>query len=334
MSLNNSKPATVLLILLAAYLPGDGQTTIRQCGSSDRFNDLIADSTFRAAMSNLDERVRQETFGLIGGKKPKYYALVTIQVAVHVLYQEAKGTSPAEGKVTQAQVDKQIATLNRDYNPAQADRSSPLVPTRFRDKFGFPNIRFSLASVEWTPTRAAVFSDPDDNAKKGPDGVAGKDPGRFLNIWVVPALIDKEKRKILGYSSWPREPAAKDGVVIFHEAFGTGGTARPAYDLGHTTAHEIGHWLGLHHLWGDQESNPNCVYDDGVEDTAKQYGPTQSCPAPLHIEKACDGNRDGVMFPNFMDYTQDACMSMFTADQVVRMRETLDRFRSSFLTPR
>jgi hypothetical protein len=183
-----------------------------------------------------------------------------------------------------------------------------------------------LAKREWIETKTAVFTDG-DNAKRKPSGIEPEDVDHKLNIWVVPKLTDSNGNALLGYSSWPGEPTSKDGVVIYYEAFGTIGTAKVPFDKGHTVTHEVGHWLNLHHLWGDLSDNPQCAQDDGVDDTPKQDGPTLNCPKPDDRPKACDNNRDGRMFPNYMDYTLDACMSMFTAEQVVKMRTTIESLR-------
>jgi hypothetical protein len=279
-------------------------------------------------MAALDTKV-QEQFGLLGSDLLESYKFVTIPVVVHVLYNPAAGNKPAVGNISDAQIASQINVLNRDYGPAAQDRNRSIVPVRFRDRFGFPKIQFILAEVERVSTQAKVFSNA-DNAKKKPDGTPPRDRDRYLNIWVVPRLVNENNEEIMGYSSWPGEDAKTDGVVIRHLYFGTSGTATAPFNLGHTTAHEIGHWLNLHHLWGDYIDNPNCTRDDFVDDTPKQDGATQGCPAAATKAPACDDNVDGAMFPNYMDYTQDACMSMFSTQQVIRMRTTLEKFRSGF----
>ena len=322
---NSNSMAVRLLALTLMVVSAPAQITVRLCGSSPRYTRLLASATYRTMMEGAEQRVQQQ-FGLLGvGEQPTYGAL-TIRAVVHVLYNVGTATSPSVGKVSQEQVDSQIAALNRDYGPAPEDRTQPIVPLRFRDRFGYPNIKFVLESAEWVQTKATVFTDA-DNAMMKPDGSPPRDRNHYLNIWVVPRLEDSDHNGLLGYSSWPGEPADRDGVVIFHAAFGTNGTAMAPFDLGHTASHEIGHWLNLHHLWGDGADNPGCRADDMVEDTPKQNGPTQTCPAPSDEIPACDGSPDGAMFPNFLDYTQDACMSMFTLRQVVRMRTALEQFR-------
>jgi hypothetical protein len=254
------------------------------------------------------------------------YEVLNIPVVVHVLYNPKTATAPEIGKIDDAQITSQIAALNRDYNPPDSARQSSIVPLRFRDRYASPKLAFTLVKKEWVPTQTTLFTDADE-AKQMPSGIAPEDADNKLNIYVVPKLIDSNGAVIMGYSSWPGEPTSKDGVVIQYEAFGTIGAARAPFNLGRTTSHEVGHWFNLHHLWGDAPDNLQCLADDGVDDTPKQDGPTQGCPVPTAKPKACDNNADGRMFPNYMDYTYDACMSMFTEEQVIRMRTTITTLR-------
>nr|WP_218835885.1 hypothetical protein [Streptomyces sp. TLI_235] len=106
---------------------------------------------------------------------------------------------------------------------------------------------------------------------------------------------------LLGYATFPGAPSAVDGVVITHTAFGTNGSATAPFNLGRTTTHEVGHWLNLRHIRGD----------DG---------------------HGCNGS-DGDMFTNYMDYVDDVAMFMFTEGQVRRMHATLDRARPTIGVP-
>jgi len=114
-------------------------------------------------------------------------------------------------------------------------------------------------------------------------------------------------------------------VVILHSAFGTTGTATAPFDLGRTTTHEIGHWLNLRHIWGDDGTG--CAGSDFVADTPNQGGPNYGKPTFPQI--SCGNGPNGDMFVNFMDYVDDAAMVMFTAEQTVRMQAALDSNRST-----
>ena len=130
---------------------------------------------------------------------------------------------------------------------------------------------------------------------------------------------------LLGCAQFPGGPAETDGVVILYTGFGTTGTAAPPFDRGRTATHEIGHWLNLFHIWGDDGTG--CNGTDEVGDTPNAAGPNFGCPAFPHV--TCSNGPDGDMFMNYMDYTDDTCMFMFTAGQVTRMQAALDGPRSS-----
>jgi hypothetical protein len=102
--------------------------------------------------------------------------------------------------------------------------------------------------------------------------------------------------------------------------FGRLGSAIPPYNLGRTTTHEVGHWLGLRHIWGDG----GCGVDDGISDTPTASGPYFGCPSATAT--TC-GSLD--LWENYMDYTDDRCMVMFTAGQGAAMRNVLNTVRSS-----
>jgi hypothetical protein len=132
------------------------------------------------------------------------------------------------------------------------------------------------------------------------------DPKSYLNIWVC------NLEKFAGYATTPGGEENKDGVVISYTAFGTGiGTS--SYGMGKTAVHEVGHWLNLKHLWGDE----NCG-DDGVSDTPKQASYTIGCPSTVRI--TCGNGPYGDMYMNYMDFSNDACINMFTEGQKARMR--------------
>ena len=116
---------------------------------------------------------------------------------------------------------------------------------------------------------------------------------------------------------------ATDGVVIHYRAFGTTGTAQRPFDHGRTATHEVGHYFNLRHIWGDTE---DCRGGDSVADTPNCAGPNTGRPAFPKI--SCNNGPNGDMFMNFMDYTDDAAMHMFTTQQVARMRATLAGPRS------
>ena len=113
-----------------------------------------------------------------------------------------------------------------------------------------------------------------------------------------------------------------DGVVIDYEKFGqVSGT-----NNGRTCTHEVGHYLGLMHPWGNDSSNPNCTSDDNINDTPQSDGPYFGCPS--HPQFSCTSSD---MFMNYMDYVDDHCMHMFTNGQKNVLRSILQNTRGSLL---
>ena len=143
-------------------------------------------------------------------------------------------------------------------------------------------------------------------------GVNPISPTTTLNIWVC-----NIGSGVLGYAQFPGGSSATDGVVIGPNYFGSSSLAAgyysAPYDKGRTATHEIGHWLNLRHIWGDAGCG-----NDLVADTPTQRTSNFGCPAFPH--KTCNNTTNGDMFMNYMDYTDDLCMVMFSAGQRTRSR--------------
>ncbi len=119
----------------------------------------------------------------------------------------------------------------------------------------------------------------------------------------------------------------KTANVILNTAFGTAGSAGAPFNLGRTATHEIGHFLNLRHIWGD---TPDCSGGDFVDDTPNAETPNYGKPAFPRV--SCSNGPNGDMFMNYMDYTDDDSMYMFTPGQVARMHTTLDGPRKSLVS--
>ncbi|HET7115928.1 MAG TPA: zinc-dependent metalloprotease, partial [Hanamia sp.] len=171
-------------------------------------------------------------------------------------------------------------------------------------------------------TNAAQFLADDQMKFSSKGGDDAWDATKYLNIWVCNLF-----GRTLGYAVLPGSPLEKDGVVIKYDAFGTTGNLTAPYNKGRTTTHEIGHWLGLKHLWGD-----SLCGDDGIADTPPQETSNSYCPTFPHLS-SCSINGYGDMFMDYMDFTDDGCMNMFTQGQKAEMRSlfALGNVRNSFL---
>jgi hypothetical protein len=143
--------------------------------------------------------------------------------------------------------------------------------------------------------------------KTAQGGLAPTSPTTKLNLWAC-----KIGGGILGYAQFPGGSSSTDGVVIDSKYFGLSGASAAPYNLGRTGTHEVGHWMNLRHIWGDATCGSDLVSDTPTHNTAN-YG----VPAYPHYS-TCSGT-PVEMTMNYMDYTDDAGMYMFSNGQKNRM---------------
>ncbi len=267
----------------------------------------------------------------------------TIPVVVHVIHGgHSVGQYP---NLSAQQINSQIAVLNADFSGNGANVQN--VPPVYVPDVANCNINFSMAMldpqgkalvepgihrVNWKdiaedanpllPASSSSFQTFFDKVIK-PATIW--DPTRYFNIWISDV---KGTLYLLGYATFPAGSslngiafgtgtAQDDGVWIWANAFGSTGSVHPLYNMGRTATHEIGHWLGLRHIWGDA----NCG-NDYCADTPTQQSSNMGCP--VFPKVSCSNGPDGDMFMNFMDYCDDACLSMFTWNQRSRMQTALE----------
>jgi hypothetical protein len=251
--------------------------------------------------------------------------IINIPVVVHVVY---KTTAQ---NISTSQIQSQINVLNADFRKLNSDVSG--VPQAFAGLATDCQINFCLATrdpngavttgITRTKTTKTSFS-TNDYVKKTSRG--GKDPwpaSSYLNIWVC-----NLSGGVLGYAQFPGGSATTDGVVIGYKYFGTTGAATYPFNLGRTATHEVGHWLNLRHIWGDDGTG--CTGSDLVSDTPNQGGYNFGCPSFPKV--SCSNGPNGDLFMNYMDYTDDRCMFMFTTGQSGRMNATISGTRASLLS--
>lgn len=294
----------LLLISLVMLMPSviKAQPT-RTCSTMDVLEiQMQKDPAIQQRMERLEQFTQQY---VSRNSSARATGIVTIPVVVHVVYRRGSQN------ISESQILSQIQVLNEDFRRTNGDQ------TNTWSQAADTEIEFCLASVDpngnstngitRTSTRKRSFSSTRDDVKFSSSG--GKDAwptDQYLNIWVCDL-----SNGLLGYAQFPNTgPASTDGVVVDYQYFGTNGTATAPFNLGRTATHEVGHWLNLRHIWGDGP----CSVDDYVQDTPLSDAPNYGC-ASGHV--SCSSVD---MVENYMDYSDDACMNLFTLDQKTRMR--------------
>lgn len=303
-----------------------------RCSSAEIFkNHVTQNPSLLIQQQTLETQIQKWIANNNANRLSTTQEIITIPVVVHVVY------NTIEQNISDAQILSQINVLNKDFRNLNADRLLSSHP--YYNLIGDANMEFCLAKIDpngnattgitRTSTTETAFkgfpnSKSDEKIKftsKG--GKNNWNPSQYLNLWVC-----KLNSNVLGYAQLPAELSsepATDGVVIDYKSFGTTGILTTNYDLGRTATHEIGHWLNLNHIWGDESCG-----DDEVDDTPTQQSDNRACPSFPHI--TCANGPNGDMFMNYMDYTYDGCMSLFTKGQIARMTATLNTARSSIKT--
>jgi hypothetical protein len=289
----------------AAPSPEEEQQAItqRSCGSYEHLQEQL--KTDRSLKQRMDQIELFTQRMIRSGRLDPTTRTIEIPVVVHVIY------SNNAQNISDQQIQSQIEVLNEDF--AANNRDIRNTPSLFKQvtSGGF-GVHFYIAETKRVKTSVNSFNTTDNvkSTQRGGDDVI--DPQHKLNIWVC-----NLGQSLLGYAQFPGGPPETDGVVILYSAFGSrskypGGNYISTYDLGRTATHEVGHWLNLLHIWGDDGSS--CAGSDLVDDTPNQASLNFGCPSFPHV--SCSNSGD--MSMNYMDYTDDACMYMFTKGQQSR----------------
>lgn len=267
----------------------------RGCASHEVLNEqLRANPGLASRMQEIEEHTKSAiTAGrLVNGK-------IQIPVVFNVLYRTA-----AEN-VSLAQLQSQIDVLNKDFNALNSDYNTANNPySSVRANVG---ISFVLDQVIRKSTTKSSWGTRDDMKKSTRGGLNPTSATTKLNFWVCTI-----GGGILGYAQFPGGSSATDGVVCDGKYVGNTGTATAPFNLGRTATHEVGHWMNLRHIWGDATCG-----SDSVADTPVHNAPNGGVPAVGH-RSTCTG-APLEMYMNYMDYTDDRGMYMFSLGQKTRM---------------
>jgi hypothetical protein len=302
----------ITLLLLSLLFVGILSAQERDCSTMENLEyRKQLDPQLEARMQQIEDFTRQR-IQENGTQESITGNIIIIPVVVHIIY------NTAQENISQAQIQSQIDVMNEDFRRTNTDadnRWSQAADTE---------IQFCLATVDEngnattgiTRKSSSITAWGTNDAMKSSSqgGVDSWNTSEYLNMWVC-----NMGGGILGYAQFPGGSAATDGVVMGPQYFGssakgTGFYLSAPFDLGRTTTHEVGHFLNLRHIWGDG----NCTADDFVSDTPSSDAPNYGCDT-THV--SC-GSTD--MVQNYMDYSDDGCMNLYTAGQKARMRAVLD----------
>jgi len=313
------------------------------CGSMEHRDELNAEHPEVAKeverKFNAFNKLQQEN-QMNGVKNSDHYV---IPVVFHIIH---KGGNE---NISFEQIEDQMRTLNEDFAYLNSDTTD--TPAPFKTYAGDANIEFRLAQLDpdgnctqgVTRTYSLLTSSANDNVK----ALIQWDPTKYFNVWVVKD-IDKETSygTILGYAQFPDQlwdEGATDGVILRDDYCGSIGTA--SAQVGRTLTHEAGHWLNLRHIWGDSTCGSDHVNDTPAAEEPNFGICLNNFPYRISysngdtINSGCNATTDqtiaqtsGEMFMNYMDYSDDNCMNMFSLLQGERMRSAIEEYRPELVS--
>ena len=324
--------ALLLLLILSVTFVINSQAQVQRCGTTEYQEalDLVYPElkTQRMAFNNQSDQLTSEN------SLNRTSLIVTIPVVFHILY-----TSAAQN-ISDARLFEQLDVMNKDFSRSNLDASN--TRSMFQGVAANTQIQFCLA--QQTPTGIAttgiVRVSYTGNFPSNPHSISPEwNHNNYLNIYIG-ALGG-----LLGYSNLPPGSAGNDHVVAEYTAVGgpnVPGTFVP-YHLGRTITHEVGHWLNLQHTFNGgcagTTANNCSMAGDFVCDTPPTANAAFGCPTnspnsctetppypPPYTSNMVD------MFENYMDYTDDGCMNMFSMGQSTRMNAAITNLRSQLLT--
>ncbi|MFK8162875.1 MAG: M43 family zinc metalloprotease [Lewinella sp.] len=304
------------LLFFALFLSVSAIYAQRGCASMEVYEAQLEQDPERVKTM---QRIEQFTQNFDPTTKELNGGILTIPVIVHVVW------NTSAQNISDAQIASQIAVMNDDFRRMNNDRNN--TPSDFTGVASDTEIEFCLIEtirVQTNNRRGFGTNDRVKNPSRG--GSAVVTPASALNVWVCDI-----GGGILGYAQFPGGSASTDGVVCDYRYFGTTGTATAPFDLGRTMTHEVGHYLNLRHIWGDT----GCGGDDFVSDTPLAGSPNYTgSPCTYPGPNTCNTGSGDLpdMFQNYMDYSDDACMNLFTTGQSNRMWAAIQASRPGLLS--
>jgi hypothetical protein len=314
-----AKITTVFMLFSLFSLGQKVNPTLHRCYTDEALRAYFDANPGAKAQYEANQAVLEQNLQNRNGQRVALLN-VKIPVVVHVV-----GANP--NLVTLAQIERQIQLMNLDFagtNPDSTNNNPAWASRR-----GHSGIQFVLAKrdpsgactdgVTRTVSTVAAFGTGNTikrTASGGKDGWPITGTSAYLNMWVGPI-----GGGILGYATFPGTGVAADqGVVVDPQYFGEASSAcgvDATYGKGRTLTHEVGHFFNLFHTFQGGCSGTG----DNIAETPAHSNPTFNCPTGVLATNLCAGepNPPGVQYQNYMDYTDDACMTMFVNQQVARM---------------
>jgi len=322
----------LLILILTVTFAINSHAQVQRCGTTEHQEALdLLYPELKAQRMALNEKADEFI-----SENPQYRAglVVTIPVVFHILY-----TAPAEN-IPDARLFEQLDVMNKDFSRSNLDASN--TRSMFLGIAANTQIQFCLAqrTPNGTATTGIVRVSYTGGFPNNPHTISPEwDHTKYLNVYIG------DIGGLLGYANLPPGTAGNDHVVALYTAVGgpnVPGTFVP-YQLGRTITHEVGHWLNLQHTFnggcGGTTSTTCGSAGDFVCDTPPTANPAFGCPTnspnsctettpfpPPYTANMVD------MYENYMDYTDDGCMNMFSLGQSTRMNAAISNFRSQLLT--
>lgn len=319
----NSITKILLLVcttILSWSADGFGQQS-NHCGTDLIMNTPRGEAYYRETSSKVFDHLENATNG---GR-----STLVVPLVFHIVH------NAAVENIDDSLVYQQIIRLNEDFQRLNADSSN--TPAPFKSLAGSMDIEFCLAQIDpaGNPTsgivRTATFESsfpsgtpyhlPDPVKHGSSGGVDAWDTEKYLNVWICNLTGSTAYTAPVGNFVDPTD----DGIVCHYNHIGNSGVS--PYDMGRTMVHEMGHWFGLKHIWGDD--NGACSGTDYMADTPNQSNWNGSCPT-FPVTDNCTPTYPGVMFMNYMDYTNDGCRNMFSNNQTSYMQAFYDALLTDY----
>ncbi|MCW3112444.1 MAG: type sorting protein [Segetibacter sp.] len=323
----------VLLVLLPAFISAQQTNRVvqEQCATMERLQLKFArnptlKAKFEQERTSFTKGVKAASFRQSGNNNSGERSAYLIPVVFHIV-----STNPEN--ISDASIVDQLDILNKDF--AGENNDTTRIPSYFKPFFGKSGIQFCLAQqtptgegtsgIERIKTTQTSFTADNDAVKHASTGGANSwDTKRYYNVWLCVL-----SGSVLGYATFPTDGGTPDeqGIVVDYRSLPGGSLTN--YNTGKTLTHETGHFFNLYHIWGDDKGE--CTGSDDVDDTPNQGDATKGCTNGIKTDN-CTPTGNGIMYQNYMDYSFDSCLVMFTRSQVVRMESALIAYRSSLIT--